>query len=157
MLQGNHPAPEICNDSAGRYPKEFKFTGWHPQCRCYMKSILKTDEEMDADNERITNGEELHCESVNSVDSVPDKFNQWLADNKERAKRWSSMPYFVRENPQYIAGFERDGAAFRLLNNQHRKGDLSEFNVAFSELLSHGLSKLKTGRSISLLGVSFPP
>ena len=36
-----------------------------------------------------------------------------------------------------------DTSAFRQLNNQLRKGNLSEFNEAFSELLSSGLSKIE--------------
>lgn len=103
------------------------------------------------------------------------------------------MPYFIRDNPQYVQGFEVDTyspvervftragrtneamaeslgiflqrkypeipntekaaiyhytqgnrSAYRELNNQLRKGKLSEFNEAFSELLSKGLSKLQT-------------
>ncbi len=30
----NHPQPDICDELAGVYPKQFKFTGWHPWCRC---------------------------------------------------------------------------------------------------------------------------
>ena len=26
---------DICDDRAGVYPKDFKFVGWHPHCRCY--------------------------------------------------------------------------------------------------------------------------
>ena len=101
------------------------------------------------------------------------------------------MPYFIRDNPQYVQGFEVDTyspvekvftragrtneamaeslgiflqsrypeipntekaaiyhytqgnrPAYRQLNNQLRKGKLSEFNEAFSELLSDGLSKI---------------
>ena len=37
-----------------------------------------------------------------------------------------------------------EGATFRQLNNQLRKGNLSEFNESFSKLLSQGLSKLPT-------------
>ena len=37
-----------------------------------------------------------------------------------------------------------EGAAYRKLNNQLRRGELSDFNVAFSELLSRAISKLDT-------------
>ncbi|MBQ9638742.1 MAG: hypothetical protein IJV22_04195, partial [Bacteroidales bacterium] len=26
---------DICDELQGKYPKDFKFTGWHPNCRCY--------------------------------------------------------------------------------------------------------------------------
>jgi hypothetical protein len=53
-LSNNHtingvPFTDICDDLKGKYPKTFKFTGWHPLCRCYAVSVLKTEEEMDAD------------------------------------------------------------------------------------------------------------
>lgn len=390
-LSNNHtlngvPFEDICDDLKGRYPKDFKFTGWHPHCRCHAVAILKTEEEMAEDNERILQGGEPSKDSVNQVldpivpnelsmeqfnkiassmnvsskernilynaqdlyidsswsrvinselakgkigKNVPkdfmgdigslqqvetldtvigrnklpkdllvyrkvsehwlnregydfsvgkivneygftstsavkdanvmrksksvrleiiarkganayvtenvdeseiifprnskfkvlsisnredgkivklellsnsgqssdglDKLNYWISENKERAKGWSSMPYFIRQNPQYIQGFEVDtytkaerkftrakrtneamqeslgiflqskypalpntekaaifhytqgeGATFRQLNNQLRRGNLTEFNEAFSDLLSKGLSKLET-------------
>ena len=64
-LSGNHTCKgvkgefhDICDELQGRYPKDFKFTGWHPNCRCYTTTILKTPEEFKADEERIMKGEE---------------------------------------------------------------------------------------------------
>lgn len=196
-LSNNHPVPDICDELQGRYPKDFKFTGWHPHCRCHALTILKTDEEIAEDTRKILDGEPLDSESVNRVDDVPEAFNEWIDDNKERAKGWSSMPYFVKQNPQYVRGFEvdtyspeerkftrarrtndamkeslgvylqknypeipntekaaiyhytrGDTSAYRQLNNQLRKGNLSEFNQAFSELLSSGLSKLPVEEAV---------
>ena len=101
-LSNNHPEPDICDDLKGRYPKDFKFTGWHPHCRCYATSILKTEEELAEDTRRILAGEELDGESVNRVDDVPDSFKRWLQDNEERAKRSYSVPYFIKDNPKYL-------------------------------------------------------
>ena len=44
-------APQGSTATSGRgcYPKDFKFTGWHPLCRCHAEPILKTPEEMQAD------------------------------------------------------------------------------------------------------------
>ena len=103
-----HPFYDICDELQGKYPKDFKFTGWHPHCRCFATPILKTWEEMAADDERILNGEEPATESVNKVRDMPDKFNDWIEHNKERAKGWATMPHFIRENPHYVKGFEVD-------------------------------------------------
>lgn len=105
-LSNNHPCHDICDLLAGKYPKDFKFTGWHPQCMCNAIPILKTFEEMRADNERIMNGEQVVSESTNSVHNVPGMYNSWIDDNRERAKGWGNMPYFVKDNPQYVKGFE---------------------------------------------------
>lgn len=101
VTSNNHPVVDICDELAGRYPKNFKFTGWHPQCRCHAVSILKTPEEITADNERIMNGEELNGESVNRVDDVPESFNQWMINNEKRLTTAKSIPYFISENSKY--------------------------------------------------------
>lgn len=78
-LSGNHtlndkPFHDICDELAGKYPKDFKFTGWHPQCRCFVTTILKTKEERDEDVKKILRGEPVNGESVNKVKDVPQQF-----------------------------------------------------------------------------------
>lgn len=46
-LSNNHPVADICDDLAGVYPKDFKWTGWHPNCRCYQIPVLAKPEEVD--------------------------------------------------------------------------------------------------------------
>jgi hypothetical protein len=93
---------DICDDLAGKYPKDFKFTGWHPQCRCYAIPVLKTEEEMSRDNERIMNGEMPDESSANTVKDVPDNFTKWIGDNRTRIEHAKSLPYFIRDNSVYI-------------------------------------------------------
>lgn len=97
-----HPFHDICDELAGRYPKDFKFVGWHPHCRCRCIPILMTEEELMEGNRRIMRGEELSDESKNMVEDVPQKFKDWLKDNQERAKRSTSVPYFVSNNEKYL-------------------------------------------------------
>lgn len=90
---------DICDELQGKYPKDFKFTGWHPQCRCYTTYILKTDEEFWRDLE-----DGVDRESVNTVKDVPDNFKEWLSDNEERiatAEERGTLPYFLRDNKVY--------------------------------------------------------
>lgn len=93
---------DICDKLKGLYPKTFKFTGWHPHCKCYAVTILKTEEEMAEDNRRIMAGEEPVQGSKNEVTDVPDNFKQWLTDNEDRAKRSFSVPYFITDNKQFL-------------------------------------------------------
>lgn len=93
---------DICDKLKGLYPKTFKFTGWHPHCKCYAVTILKTEEEMAKDNRRIMAGEEPVQGSKNEVTDVPDNFKQWLTDNEDRAKRSFSVPYFITDNKQFL-------------------------------------------------------
>lgn len=105
-LSNNHtlngePFVDICDKLAGRYPKDFKFTGWHPLCRCYATTVLKTDEEIAEDTRKILNGEALDGNSVNRVADVPANFKEWLEENAERITRAASrgtLPYFIRDN-----------------------------------------------------------
>lgn len=95
---------DICDELKGKYPKDFQFTGWHPHCRCYATSILKTEEEMAADNARIMAGEEVSEGGVNEVSAPPEKFNRWLEDNAQRidtARARGTLPYFMRDNTKY--------------------------------------------------------
>ena len=100
-----HEFKDICDELAGKYPKTFKFTGWHPQCRCIAISILKTQEEMDVDTQKILNGEPLDGESVNKVTDVPQAFMDWCAENSDRIDRAAergTLPYFLRDNRCYM-------------------------------------------------------
>ena len=121
ILNG-YPFVDICDELSvpagstnirgkGCYPKDFKFTGWHPLCRCHAVSILKTDEEIDEDLQRILDGEPLDGKSVNRVEEVPKEFKQWLNDNAERITKASSrgtLPYFIRNNHKAsIAAYAR--------------------------------------------------
>lgn len=89
---GKH-VPDICNELVGKYPKEFKFSGWHPHCLCYTIPILKTEEEfLSLDDTKP---------SVNAVTDTPANFKQWVRDNKERieaASERGKLPYFLRDN-----------------------------------------------------------
>lgn len=102
-----HRFHDICDDLKGKYPKTFKFTGWHPHCRCYATPILKTEEEFDADTHRILQGEEPTEGSENAVDELPDEFKAWAKENEPRleaAKARGTLPYFVRDNDALIGG-----------------------------------------------------
>lgn len=98
-LSGRHPEPDICDDLKGKYPKDFKFRGWHPHCFCYCTTILSTDEEFDEMQRRILNGDDIsNMPSANEVTDVPEGMKDWISDNAERAKGWSSVPNFIKDN-----------------------------------------------------------
>lgn len=89
----------VCESLAGKYPKSFAFTSWHPHCRCYMIPILKTDEEFwawDGRGEAPT--------SINEVMDVPQGFKEWAQTNRERiakAQDNGTLPYFLKDNQRY--------------------------------------------------------
>lgn len=98
-LSHKHPEPDICNDLAGKYPKTFKFVGWHPHCFCYCTSILASDEEINKLQQTILNGGDIsRFRSKNEVTDVPGGFKEWVINNADRATGWKSTPYFIRDN-----------------------------------------------------------
>lgn len=101
-LSNNHPEPDICDDLKGRYPKDFKFTGWHPHCRCHVETVLKTPDELITDNRRIMEGGKPTETSVNTVADVPQAFTDWVEANRERMTAAKSLPYFIRDNSKYV-------------------------------------------------------
>lgn len=99
-ISNNHPTEDICDLFDGkRFPKDFKFTGWHPWCRCYAVSVLASQEEMDAYTTAIMNGEDVsHWKFTGQVEKMPKEFNKWMKDNQSRIEHATSMPYFIKDN-----------------------------------------------------------
>ena len=59
---------------------------------------------MDADNERIMNGEKPGDESANTVKDVPENFKKWVTDNADRiekANNRGTLPYFLKDNATF--------------------------------------------------------
>lgn len=102
-LSQSHPCHDVCDTLAGKYPKDFVWTGWHPMDMCYCVSILKTDEEFASLDDNP---------SVNEVADVPDEFKDWVRDNADRietAEKRGTQPYFIRDNKEYIQGILKPG------------------------------------------------
>lgn len=99
-ISNNHPTEDICDIFDGkRFPKDFKFTGWHPWCRCYAVSVLASQEEMDAYTTALMNGEDVsHWKFSGQVEKMPKKFTKWMKDNQQRIANATSMPYFIKDN-----------------------------------------------------------
>lgn len=94
---------DICARLIGRYPKTFKFVGWHPQCMCYAIPILMDEETFDenelGDLKAALRGTTYkHKQAANTVPDVPDSFKAWVKDHIEAQRGWSSTPYFIRDN-----------------------------------------------------------
>lgn len=87
----------------GKYPKDFKWTGWHPNDLCYVIPIIKTEEqfwlpesERGKDNDEITD--------------VPQGFKTWVANNQDRiarAEKRGTLPYFVRDNRVIVKAIQK--------------------------------------------------
>lgn len=87
-----------CESLKGKYPKTFKFNGWHPQCRCRCIPILATDDEVDAMISKILADKDPGFTSVNEIKAVPKNYSTFIKENKPMLLRAKSVPYFIRDN-----------------------------------------------------------
>ena len=138
-LSNNHPEPDICDELKGVYPKDFKWVGWHPNCRCYMVPVIAPQDDIDKMLEAIMDGEDpgsLSVEPTNMVEDVPERFTRWLKDPKtqermEKAEIKGTMPYFIKDNQKII------NKALHGLSPEEQKA------LTYSDLLVDPLAILK--------------
>ena len=104
IRRSNNPYPcDVCEGLKGKYPKTFKWSGWHPNCRCHMIPILASQEEIEDQIERILIGDErVITNSKNAVNDLSPAFKKWLRDNQDRIRNATSQPYFIRDNKKAI-------------------------------------------------------
>ena len=93
----------LCERLVGKYPKWFKFKGWHPQCLCYATAILMDEDDFDkqelSDLKSALKGTEYRKLSAkNEVTELPDGFKDWVAENEAKQANWASTPYFIKDN-----------------------------------------------------------
>ena len=127
-LSGNHttmkvvkgkrvpvPLTDICDKLAGVYPKSFKWTGWHPQCRCVMIPITISKSEFgelldarQADRKAKREGKEATAvaklEQRAAQKQLPKQYTDWLAANHDRItaakKAGLKLPQWLADNEQ---------------------------------------------------------
>lgn len=86
---------EICDAMQGKYPKSFKFIGWHPNCRCYAVPILANE----------GTGANWWEEPQNEVNELPQGLTKWVNDNMNRivqSDKRGTLPYWISENKDFI-------------------------------------------------------
>lgn len=140
----------VCESLAGKYPKSFAFTGWHPHCRCYMIPILKTDEEFWAWDGRG----EAPTDSVNTVGNVPQGFKNWTLDNASRinkAKENGTLPYFLKDNQRYYQNSVKIPVGKAIPNIKNKENiDLNDALTAKIGGLSKKYPSLFGGQDLSV-------
>ena len=89
-----HPFPDVCDDLEGEYPKDFNFSGWHPNCYCYTIPILQSEDSFFSINPE--DGEK-------PITNLPDNFIEWEKEQEKTGRialslRNKTLPYFLRDN-----------------------------------------------------------
>ena len=90
---------DVCEPLSKKYPKEFVFRGFHPNCRCFVVPILCSSEEFNKLTINILKGQNnLSFTSKNEIKIIPKEFNNWVDNNKDRILRAKNIPYFLSDN-----------------------------------------------------------
>lgn len=115
---------KLCDRLAGRYPKTFKFKGWHPQCLCWADPILKSRDDLNRDEagdlRAALKGERYDKQaSKNSVTDFPDNFKDWVSENAPKQAGWASTPYFIKDN--FKDGKLSEGLIYAPSNNTAKR------------------------------------
>ena len=100
------PMGSTATKGRGCYPKDFKFTGWHPNCRCHTETILLSSAELDTLIKARRKGKSYNTTDAKGyVSEPPDEFNQWVENNATRvmaARAKGKEPYFLRDNKTFV-------------------------------------------------------
>lgn len=128
---------DTCEKLVGRYPKTFKFKGWHPQCMCYATPVLMDEETFDenelGDLKAALRGTTYkHQQAKNAVSDVPDGFKAWVKDHVEAQKGWASTPYFIKDN--FVDG--QLGKGLKIAMPTTTPAGKVDFHVPFDKLPS---------------------
>jgi predicted ABC-type ATPase len=141
-LSPQHPRPDICDTLKGKYPKDFKFTGWHPFCICHAVPLMMNDKDYAKLEERILNGEEFHQADLatsSQIRTPPANFEKFMKGSKEtlgfreKVKDLKNPPYWYRDNPFYIDKVKPESFTTGIVRD-FRKGEKNvSFNIDFAK------------------------
>jgi hypothetical protein len=102
-----HNIDDICNDLEGRYPKDYVWISWHPQCICTSDPIIIQGEEKKEFYKRLMAGEDMsNYVSPFAVLTMPEKYNQYIKDNSEaivKAGMRGKLAWHLQDNTKYWA------------------------------------------------------
>lgn len=102
-----HNIDDICNDLEGRYPKDYVWISWHPQCICTSDPITIQGDEKKEFYKRLMAGEDMsNYVSPFAVLTMPEKYNQYIKDNSEaivEAGMRGKLAWHLQDNTKYWA------------------------------------------------------
>lgn len=92
QLSAAHSQPCICESLTGRYPADFKFVGWHPNCLCFSTAILLPREKM---KDYLGGGS---IDNRHRVKKVPAHAVNYINSHAKTLKGYKSKPFFLTDN-----------------------------------------------------------
>lgn len=88
---------DMCRSLQGKYPKTFKFTSWHPNCRCYQIPILKPMEMFTDKLKGVVKEDYSHLGNFQKeITKMPANFENHLKEKGDVYRGWKIVPYWVK-------------------------------------------------------------
>jgi len=81
---------KVCDPMAGKYPKTFMFTGWHPWCICFATPVMMNP--ADFANYLLTG----NLPQSQIIRSIPQSAKDYIEDNFDAIN--NSQPYWLQDN-----------------------------------------------------------
>ena len=151
------PLIDICDELAGNYPKGFKFTGWHPNCRCHTETILLGGADFEDFIKAKREGRAYDITKARGyVAEPPAAFKAWVKGNAGRiaaAAKAGTTPYFVKDNIIQVekALSKKDFIKYRCAQYEALKQNALYKNVQFNEK-NGGISATHQGHNLDPRG-----
>jgi hypothetical protein len=95
-ISAQHRIYDICDECQGLYPKDFVFTGWHPQCLCHATPELESEEDF---LKYLDTGIDKRG---NEVTAYPENFQNYVKDNFEKLSNYKNPPYWMQDNASIV-------------------------------------------------------
>lgn len=95
-LSARHPKFDICDHLKGKYPKDFKFIGWHPNCLCFSVPVLPSPAEYEKFEDAVLNGDTYQMKG--QITDLPKEMTTYVKTNRASIKKMPKIPYWIRDN-----------------------------------------------------------
>lgn len=145
------PLEDICDRLAGRYPKTFLWTGWHPQCRCDMIPVLITEADFKERIKARKNGTLAEWKprdwQSRQVKALPRQAREWATENAERISSARSLPDWVeRNNVFFLQPITADLSKATSTQGKPTKEETSTARTELEHFYRHLLPKATVGK-----------
>lgn len=139
-LSPQHPEYDICDELAGYYPKDFVFTGWHPQCLCASAPLTLFGDEKRDFYRRLMKGEDMsnfHSKHEITKENMNPNWARYIKDQHKniiKAAERGKLAYHLRDNQKYWLGAfseeERKRMGLELKKLKTQKDKIAEIAAA---------------------------
>lgn len=109
-LSPQHPKPDICDELVGEYPKDFIFSGFHPNCLCASAPLTLWGDEKRDFYRRLMKGEDMsnfHSKYEITEKNMNPNWKRYIEQQHGailKAGERGKLAYHLQDNQKYWVG-----------------------------------------------------